>query len=137
MRPKTAALLCLGLIAAAPAPAATPVTGRWMPPEKDSVIEIAPCGGAVCGKIARILVPGRGAVTDSNNPDPGLRKRPILGLAILNGFKDDGKSWRGNIYDPRAGKTYKSFLQMQPDGRLKVQGCVGPFCKSMHWTRAR
>ncbi len=134
MKPVTAALLLI----AAPASAAAPVTGRWVPPEKDSVIEIAPCGNLLCGKIARITAPTpEGPPVDKFNPNPALRKRPILGLAVLSGFKDDGKSWRGSIYDPRAGKTYKSFLQLQPDGRLKVQGCVGPFCKSMHWTRAR
>lgn len=137
MKPTIAALL-FGLIAAAPVSAAVPVTGRWAPPEKDSVIEIAPCGALLCGRIARITAATPdGPPVDKFNPNPALRKRPILGLPILSGFKDDGKSWRGNIYDPRAGKTYKSFLQLQADGRLKVQGCVGPFCRSMYWTRVR
>jgi uncharacterized protein (DUF2147 family) len=130
--------LAFALLASGTAHAAAPVTGQWVPPEKDSVIEIAPCGAFVCGRIAKITAPThKGPPVDENNPNPALRKRPILGLAILSGFKIDGKSWRGSIYDPRAGKTYKSFLQLQPNGQLKVQGCLGPFCRSMMWNRAR
>jgi uncharacterized protein (DUF2147 family) len=133
------ATLLLSLLAATPALAVpAPVTGQWVPPEKDSVIEIASCGGAVCGRIARITAPQpKGPAVDENNPNPAMRKRPILGMTILSNFTSDGKSWRGSIYDPRAGKTYKSFLQLQKDGRLKVQGCLGPFCRSMYWNRAR
>ena len=130
--------LLLSIFVATPAVSAVPVAGQWLTPEKDSVIEIAPCGPALCGRVSRILRPNpKGATVDANNPNPALRNRPILGLTILSGFKDDGKSWRGSIYDPRAGKTYKSFLQSLPDGRLKVQGCLGPFCQSQYWTRAR
>ncbi len=119
--------------------AAIPVSGRWFTDNKDSIIEIGPCGPTVCGRIVRIIAPtkdGKPAV-DSNNPNPALRTRPILGLTLLSGFKDDGSSWRGEIYDPRAGKTYKSFLARLPNGTLQVKGCVGPFCRTIIFTPAR
>ena len=128
----------VALLLPAPASAAAPVTGRWLTVETDSVGAIAPCGNRVCGRIERILAAQpKGPPRDSNNPDPKLRNRPVLGMTILSGFVDDGKSWRGNIYDPRRGKTYKSYLALQKDGRLKVQGCLGPFCQSQLWSRAR
>lgn len=126
----------LGL--AAPAMAAAPVSGLWLTTEKDSIVEIAPCGAALCGRISRILKgPPGGPPKDTKNPDPALRGRSVLGMVILSGFKDAGKNWQGTIYDPRAGKTYKSYLALQPDGGLSVKGCVGPFCRTMSWTRAR
>lgn len=130
-------LLLFAVLLSGPAFAAAPVTGRWFTPEKDSVVEIGPCGNKVCGRIQRILAPQpKGPPRDVNNPDPKLRNRPILGMTILSGFMDDGKSWKGSIYDPRRGKTYKSYLSMQPGGKLKVQGCLGPFCQSQLWSRA-
>ena len=115
------------LFIAGSAQAAVPVSGRWFTDNKDSIIEIGQCGAAVCGKIVKIIAPtkdGKPAV-DSNNPNPALRSRPILGLTLLSGFKDDGSSWRGQIYDPRAGKSYKSFLAKLPNGTLQVKACEG------------
>ena len=135
MRFITAAAL---LAMSGPAYAAAPVQGRWLTVEKDSVVEIGPCGATVCGRVARILAPTpKGPPVDENNPNPALRKRPVEGLTILSGFREDGKSWRGSIYDPRKGKTYKSFLTLLANGTLQVKGCLGPFCQSQIWTRAR
>lgn len=134
MRP----LLIAALLVPAPSLAAAPVTGRWLTVEKDSIVAIGACGKALCGRVERILAPQpKGSPRDVNNPDAKLRDRPIQGLAILSGFTDAGKSWQGSIYDPRRGKTYKSFLTLQPDGRLQVKGCLGPFCQSQYWTRVR
>ena len=138
MRLPLSVALLLSPAAFSPAFAAAPVSGQWLTTEKDSIVEIGPCGAALCGRIARILKPNpNGPSVDRNNPDPKLRARPILGMAILTGFRDTGKHWEGMIYDPRAGKTYRSTLAMQSDGSLSVKGCVGPFCRTMAWSRAR
>ncbi len=121
------------------AQAAAPVTGKWLTVERDSIIEIGQCGNAVCGKIARILKPtadGKPAI-DSYNPNPALRARPVLGINILTGFTDGGTLWNGQIYDPRRGKTYKSKLTRNPDGTLKVQGCIAFLCQTQVWTPAK
>ncbi|MFM7027126.1 MAG: DUF2147 domain-containing protein [Chakrabartia sp.] len=123
---------------ALPAMAAIPVSGRWYTEEKDSIVQIGNCGPVVCGKVAKVLkaAPNGGRPLDVNNPDPALRARPIEGIVLLSGFRDAGDEWEGQIYDPRAGKTYKSYLQKQPDGSLKVKGCLGPFCRSVKFTPA-
>jgi uncharacterized protein (DUF2147 family) len=122
----------------APATAAVSVNGRYLTDEKDSIIEIGQCGAVVCGKVARILKPtpnGKPAV-DSNNPDPKLRNRPILGMTLLSGFKDAGKEWAGQIYDPRRGKVFKSTMVKLANGNLRVKGCVAFFCQSVIFTPA-
>lgn len=121
-----------------PALAAVPVSGRWYTEEKDSIVHIGQCGAVICGKVAKVLKtpPGGGPAVDSNNPDPALRSRPIQGIVILSDFKDSGGEWEGKIYDPRAGKTYRSTMARQSDGTLKVKGCVGPFCKAVTFTPA-
>ena len=126
------------LAAASPSLAAKSVSGRWYTEEKDSIVQIGQCGAVVCGKVAKVLrvAPNGGKPVDANNPDPALRSRPIEGIILLSGFKDAGDEWEGQIYDPRAGKTYRSTLQKQPDGTLRVKGCVGPFCRAVKFTPA-
>lgn len=131
------ALLSLLLMTAA-APSSD-VTGNWVTEDGTALIAIGRCGNSVCGKVAKALVikPGR-AKTDIKNPDPKLRKRPIIGMTILSGFKAAGGGWKdGRIYDPESGKTYRSRLRVNPDGSLKVSGCILFVCQSQRWTRPR
>lgn len=126
------------LLLAAPADAATPVTGRWLTEDGSAIVAVVSCGPATCGRIARVLKsPASGPALDRNNPDPRLRGRPVEGLTILSGFTDNGDDWRGRIYDPKSGKTYKSILKREADGRLKVQGCIAFLCRTQRWTPAR
>lgn len=125
--------------AATAAQAAPDVAGNWIIQDKSAVIAIAPCGNRMCGKLARALVHKPNyPQTDIHNPNPALRDRPLIGLRILNGFVPKADRWdKGSIYDPESGKTYRSLLRINPDGSLKVSGCVLFFCQSQRWTRAR
>jgi uncharacterized protein (DUF2147 family) len=114
------------------------INGRWVTKEKDAVVEISQCGATVCGKISKYLkTPPNGAdQKDVNNPNKALRTRKVLGIAILNGLKPDEKQWRGTIYDPRNGKSYRSVVYLQKNGNLAVKGCLGPICQTQVWTPA-
>lgn len=118
---------------------AAPITGQWITQSKDGVVEIYPCGPALCGKISRFLVnpPAGPNAKDLNNPDKNLRSRNILGMNVLTGFKADGNEYRGQIYDPKTGKTYRSIVYKGKSGNLVVKGCIGPFCQAQTWTPAR
>ncbi len=130
-------ILSVTLLAAGPAWAAQPITGRWITEDRAAEVDIGRCGASLCGRISRIVTPTPGApTTDVNNPDKTQRSKPILGLSILTGFADEGDDWRGRIYDPRKGKTYKSIVARQANGTLKVQGCIAFFCQTQTWTRA-
>lgn len=125
------------LLIAVPASAATPIAGRYLTEDGAGVIEVGRCGNSVCGKLVRILKSEPNAPkTDVNNSDPALRSRPILGMPILSAFTDAGKDWRGRIYDPRNGKTYKAIVSKNADGSLKVQGCIAIFCQTQVWKPA-
>lgn len=119
--------------------AAAPVTGRWVTESKDGVIDIYECGASICGKISKFLVPPPNGVgqKDDNNPNKALRSRTLLGMNILTGFKSAGNEWKGQIYDPKSGKTYRSVVYKGKSGNLVVKGCVGPFCQAQTWTAAR
>jgi uncharacterized protein (DUF2147 family) len=127
-------MLAAGLLAW-PCSAAQPVTGHWLTDDKDGIIEIAPCGGKMCGRIVRSLKQVSGPLVDRNNPDPGLRTRPVLGLTVLPDFVRDGDVWRGRIYDPRRGRFYRATLERIGADRLKVHGCVSVLCRTITWRR--
>ena len=131
-------LVAAGVAIAAPAQAAEPIHGQWFTKDKRAIVLIAACGNTLCGKITRLVEPPKGGVTtDVNNPDPVLKKRKLVGLPILTGFVADGTVWRGKIYDPNNGKTYRSVVSRDKNGTLSVEGCVAVFCQSQTWTPAR
>jgi uncharacterized protein (DUF2147 family) len=132
------ALGALSFAASHPASAATPIAGRWVTEDKSALVDIAPCGNRLCGTIIRFLTPPKGGPDprDVNNADPAKRSRRILGLAILTGFAPAGDEWKGQIYDPRSGKTYRSVL-VRTGNSLAVKGCLNIFCKTQTWTRGQ
>ncbi len=137
LRSLSPALLAAVAIASA-AQAAVPITGRYLTEDGAGIVQVAPCGRAICGTLVQILKAKPGApMVDVNNRDPALRGRPIRGIAILSGFVERGADWRGTIYDPRNGKSYRSIVSKGADGSLKVQGCIAVFCQTQRWTGAR
>lgn len=128
--------LMVALLSFGPAEAAPAITGRWLTEGGKALVEVAPCGAALCGRIVRVQVrTGGGPALDRNNPDPKLRARPIVGIPILTGFTDAGTVWKGRIYDPESGRSYRSEVT-RAGAVLKVKGCLGPFCRTQDWRRA-
>lgn len=125
-------------LATAASAAPTSPAGRWLTEGNQAIVEIAPCGPALCGAIVKVLKPDpKAPKTDVNNPDPSLRNRPTSSLRILTGFVPDRARWKGQVYDPRSGRTYKSFLAVQADGTLALTGCVWKLCQTQSWRRAQ
>lgn len=132
-----AALSLAALTLAGPAQAAQPIAGKWLTQDGSAIVQIGQCGGSTCGRIAKVIKAKAGApATDVNNPDAALRSRPIVGMPILSDFSDAGDEWRGRIYDPRNGKSYKSIVTRAKDGSLKVKGCISFICQTQTWKPA-
>lgn len=131
------------LAAASAAHAADPVQGTWRTPDGSAKVKVAPCAdkASMCGTVVWLKAPLDKAgkpVTDAANPDPALRTRPVVGLTLIRDFKaaSAGRWTGGKIYDPKTGKTYASKLSANPDGTLKVEGCVSVVCQAQTWTKA-
>lgn len=138
-RPILVGLATLSALIATPALAADSISGRWITQDKDAVVTISKCGKSTCGKISKFLVTPPDGVNqrDVNNPNPKLRKRKLLGLPVLFNFKEEATLWRGRIYDPVGGKSYRSVIRRKSANVLEVKGCIGPFCQTQIWRRAR
>jgi uncharacterized protein (DUF2147 family) len=129
---------------ASTAQAADPVEGTWMVQGGAAKVRVAPCSGdkaKMCGVIAWMKAPNDKSgqpQKDVNNPDGALRGRPIVGLTMIRDFKPAGAGkWTGGkIYDPSSGKTYGSKMSANPDGSLKVEGCIAVVCQAQTWKRS-
>lgn len=142
------------LVLAAPLPAAADadaILGFWQTQPTDkgyAHVEISSQDGRYEGRIVWLSEPdfppgdpeAGQPKADRLNPDRELRGRPIIGLALMRGFRYADGVWKGGrIYDPESGKTYKSSVKLAGDGSLRVRGYIGISLlgRTEVWVRAR
>ena len=131
----------LGLTAVSAAEAASPI-GLWR--GADAVFELFESEGRLSGKIVALSEPTTAEgkeKTDIYNPDPTKRKFPIVGLVFISGLtkKSDSEWENGTVYDPKSGRTYSCFMQLQEPDKISVRGFIGiaEFGRTYIWTRAK
>ncbi len=106
---------------------ANSIEGEWLKSDGSARIILSVTkSGELQGKISWIKDSSR--THDSNNPDPKLQKRKLIGLTFLTGFKKESKKdlWSGGtVYDSQSGKTYKGRIWLEGPDNLKMRGFVG------------
>ena len=125
--------------------AADPFEGLWVTSNFASVVEIRRCEASpktypktsLCAELVWLWDVGvaRRRKLDEKNPDEGLRDRPMIGLSLFERFRPDGDAWKGRIYNPEDGRTYRATLRRRSADALRLRGCYGPFCRSQTWRR--
>ena len=112
--------------------------GYWLTSE--SIVQIKHCENELCAQIEYIFVKegvDPKSILDSNNTNPELQSRSLIGINLLEGFKKDidvNKSIKGGrIYSPKEGKFFKAKLSLLKNGDLKVEGCVLFICDGEEW----
>jgi uncharacterized protein (DUF2147 family) len=119
------------------------IHGTWWTKGKQARVEIVTCedpSKGVCGKIVWLAKPndakGR-PQTDRLNPKKDLRSREVVGLQLIEGWREAGpRKWRGKIYDPDKGETFNISISLAGD-RLVLTGCIVWGCESETWNRYR
>lgn len=130
-----------GLTAVSAGQAASPI-GLWR--GADAVFEMYESEGRLSGKIVALSEPTTAEgkeKTDIYNPDPTKRNYPIVGLIFISGLTKKSESqWEnGTVYDPKNGKTYSCFMELQEPDKISVRGFIGVavFGRTYIWTRAK
>jgi uncharacterized protein (DUF2147 family) len=117
------------------------IEGVWIVEDGDGLIEFQwqddRLTGVIVGSVSdpEHTKPAR---YDDLNPDPDLRKRPLLGLAIFMNLLPSGNNkWKGQVYDPNTGKTYQCTLTLVDANTVKLRGYIGfsLLGKTRMWTR--
>ena len=131
---KQAILAALGLaLLALPAQAqSADPSGTWLTQSGDTRVRIAKCGTVFCGTIVSSTYE-----KDTNNADPKLRNRNIVGVRMIWDAKPEGDGLSGQLYNPQDGKTYTGKLRVMSPNTLQLSGCVfgGLICRSQTWTK--
>src|SRR2546430_8807946 len=82
--------------------------GVWLTQAGDARVKVSKCGGGICGVIVGLKEPIDSATgkpqVDDKNPNPALKKRPMIGLSLFSGMQPvaAGK-WSGQIYNTDGG----------------------------------
>jgi uncharacterized protein (DUF2147 family) len=124
--------------------AADPVFGDWLTANGAAKVRLAPCAAnpaLTCGSVTWLKEPkdpAGGSKRDAKNPDATLRGRPLLGALLLIDLKREapGHWTNGKIYAPETGRTVRGNVSANPDGTLKVEGCMAVMCQARTWTKA-
>jgi uncharacterized protein (DUF2147 family) len=119
------------------------ILGIWLNEDQDGKVQIYNEKGKYSGKLVWLKNPldektGKPKL-DKENSDSELKKRPLKGVVLMNGFefKGNGEWENGKIYDPKNGKTYSCYLKLESPERLKVRGYIGFSWvgRTTYWTR--
>lgn len=118
-----AAVVATALTAMATSASADP-KGNWLVQDKRAVIQVMPCGSALCGWTLNTTAP------------PG-QKMKVERVVVLQNMAPAGAVWKGRAVDPLDNQSYEAEMAMQGDNILLVKGCGMGFCKQEIWTRTK
>ena len=123
------ATILIAMMIAQPATAPT-IVGRWINPRQSVIINLAPCGNALCGIVEW--------ASDKAKADARRGTRQLVGTSLLTDLREKKPGlWRGRLFVPD--QNLRAAAQITPvgDNQLKVAGCAlaGKLCKSQLWTR--
>ncbi len=126
---------------------ASDITGIYWTSDKDAKVKIfLASNGKYSGKTIWMAKPNNAdgsPKTDVNNPNENLRSRERVGLVALKYFEydsDDQRWVNGSVYDPRNGKTYDGYMELE-DGNtntLRLRGYISGMTwlgRTSVWTR--
>ena len=120
------------------------VFGKWktiddVTGEEKSIVQVYEENGIVYGKIIEIFNPENRNKTCTECTGK-LKNKPLLGMVFLYGLKKDGKECNdGNIVDPKTGKEYDCYIELEDQNTLKVRGYVGISIagRTQYWKSAK
>lgn len=115
-------------VAVAGAAIADPAEGIWQTEVDDGAfahVQIAPCGNAMCGTIARTF----NAEGEYQSPNIGRQ-------IVIDMVPSGGGDYAGSVWRPSNDKIYVGKMNVNGDA-LILKGCVagGLICASQGWAR--
>ena len=113
--------------------------GLWLA-QDGAKVRVGSCGGTLCATIAEPksrVDPATGQPwTDKNNPDPALRRRPLVGLPVLWSLQPSGPGkWSGTLYNVENGNTYEGHLLDVGPRTIRIEGCAIGICGGQDLSR--
>jgi uncharacterized protein (DUF2147 family) len=113
---------------------ANDLSGNWLVADRSAQMRVELCPDGYYASIDWEKEPG----TDSQNPDPSKRGRPLTGVSILVAMKlSNANEWNGQVYNPKDGRFYQAHMRLSAPNALRIEGCVlgGLICDGETWSR--
>lgn len=106
------------------------VEGVWANPKGTVQVRTGACGDKLCGWIVW-------ASPKAQDDAKKAGAKPLIGTALLRGYRADGGQWAGQVYVPDRQEEYYSTIKIVDTQTLKISGCIlgGLLCKSQLWHR--
>jgi len=123
--------LFFAAVAAAQPGSPAPIEGLWKNPSGTAIIEIAPCGSLLCGKVAWASERGQ---REASRGAP-----QVVGTTVLTGLESaQNNRWTGTLFIPDDNIHVSAKLELIGNRQLKLTGCalIGLFCRTQTWSRA-
>ena len=140
MRLLPALFAATAMLTAATTASAADITGLWATDSDNGRVQIYRCGEGICGKLIDAdQIRANPDQSDYYNKRKSERGRKVKGLVLFSGYSGGPKEWKGGqIYDPKSGDTGRNGkIRLVSDNALEVKGCLGPICRTKHWTRVK
>lgn len=117
------------------------ILGEWetyddVTNDKKAIIEIYKESEVYSAKIVRTFSDDENSICEICTGNK--KNKPIIGLVIIEDIKKNGNEYNGGkILDPESGETYKCYLELVNDNKLKVRGYLGIsiFGRTQYWLR--
>ena len=106
--------------------------------DKLSVVEIYKVKGKYFGKITKLFKDPSDSVCEKCEDEN--KNKPIIGLVILNNLEEDDDEYNnGTILDPDNGETYKCYIELIEENKLKLRGYIGfsIIGRTQYWHRKK
>jgi uncharacterized protein (DUF2147 family) len=104
------------------------ICGRWISADHDLIVDISKQHNDFIATIVWFNAGSEQKMEqwrDTNNPDPKLRSRKIIGMNILNNlqYQPSTDSFEnGEVYDAMHGHTWNASVTVNKQGRMNVRG---------------
>lgn len=120
------------------------VIGKWKTIDDQtgkplSVVEIYEHQGKIYGKVVEILN-AENRARKCVNCSGDDKNKPIMGLVVIKGLKKNGSEFsNGKILDPKSGKLYQCYIELENKDKLKVRGYLGISLlgRTQYWHRVK
>lgn len=99
--------------------------GRWKNPKGSVIVDVAPCGDALCGTVSWASAHNR-----EKGTAPGIR--------VLSDLRPDGDgSYKGRAFEPKRNIRGSAIVTQEGANVMVVKGCAmwSLLCKEQRWTR--
>lgn len=119
------------------------IVGKWKTIDDrygtpKAIVELYKEDGLLHGRVIKIVEKGKENAL-CVKCDGDLKDKPVEGMKIIFGFKDDGKGvYKGKkLFDPEQAMTFRGKIWLDPDNsdKLKVRGYLAFLYRTQTWLR--